>query len=110
MPQPPWSPGPAQLRPGALAASLIPPELLPPSSSLPPPVPPPSLLLLLLTPSFSQRNPAPCLLLPSPLHLPGEHAQGTTGVVVLRTWCYRGNNEALGLTGTTKKMAEGVPN
>ena len=71
MPQSPWTPGPALLRPGVLAASLIPPEFLPlfplpsPPSLLSSPAPP--LLLLLFTLSFSQRNPAPCPLpAPSP--------------------------------------------
>lgn len=50
-------------------SSLLSSFLLPPL--FPPPVPPPSLLLHLFTPSFSQRNPAPCLLLAPPLHLPG---------------------------------------
>lgn len=85
LPQPPWSPGPALLRPGALTASLILPKLLPPSSSLPLP----SLLLpfsssSLLPPSY-RGTPPPAPFFPHHSTFQDEQAQSTTEVVVLQT-------------------------
>lgn len=70
---------------------------------LPPLFPLPSLLLpsssSSLLPPSPRGTPPPASSFPHRSTCQDEHAQGTTGVVVLRTWCYRGNIGALGLKG-----------
>lgn len=105
--QPPWSHGPALLRPGALAASLIPPQLLPPSSSLSLP----SLLLLLLYSLLLPKEPRPLPPPPSATSaFQDERARSTTRVVVLRTLALLRKQGSPGPAGTTNKMAEGAQN
>lgn len=106
---PPRSPGPALLQSGALAASLIPPELLPPSSSLPPPLspPPPS-----PSPPYSlllPENPAPCLLPPSSPPLSRRMGEGHDGSRSSMDGAATAEQQDAGPAGPTDKMAEDGP-
>ena len=98
---PPWPP-----RSGLLSSILLSPLFpfpLPPPSVPSSPLPP---LLLLFTPSFSQRNPAPCSLLThfSGLTCAGHDGSSSPAALVL-PWHQRDP----GVSGNYKQDGEGVP-